>query len=495
MKTLYNDVLTHVLTLVSIVFLCLVLLVPGGAFGQVPGILSLEEAQRFRTERLEKEARASLESRMRPSQRFLFDYGGWYRLTYLNYDDLSNNLLRQRTRILRLHDLRLWAMLNLDNTHTFYVRERTSLYDWDHNDNYRRYDTDYNVELDQAFYSVRIDEALRRYLDVRLPLRLQFTGGQFFSQIGTGLVYSRVAQGVELNGQSRFVNFKTFWSKTPQGESNIDYSVPGFRTRGQDRYFYGVELTYPRFSHHEPYFFWMKQEDHSDPVPPHTTQKKFDYDSQYIGLGARGEIIKNLTYEIEGIRETGRSYGDNVTFGGSQSPNDISSWALTTKLTKIFDVLTRPRLSFQYAMGTGARNRQNPTNTIGGNAPDKTDRNFLYFGYTETGYMLSPRLSNLQMLRLGGSLKPLDFNKDLKDNLEIGLNYYIYKKDKTAAGISDFRADRPANSLGRELDAYVNWKALSDVFITFNWGRFYPSNAFGDKDIRNYLLMGLTYQF
>ena len=54
MKTLYNDVLTHVLTLVSIVFLCLVLLVPGGAFGQVPGVLSLEEAQRFRTERLEK---------------------------------------------------------------------------------------------------------------------------------------------------------------------------------------------------------------------------------------------------------------------------------------------------------------------------------------------------------------------------------------------------------------------------------------------------------
>ena len=473
----------------------LLLMAPGRAFGQAPGALSLEQVQQFRAERLEAEVRKALEYRMRPGQRFLFDYGGWYRFSYLAYDDLDNDLSHTIRRMLRLQDLRLWAMLNLDDSQLFYVRERTSLYDWSHDNNYRRHDTDTNVELDQAFYSVKIDRVLRQYLDVRLPLRLQFTGGKFFSTIGTGLVYSRIAIGTELSGSSRFVNFKAFWSRTPHGETNIDFSVPGFRTEGQRRYFSGLELIYPRFSHHAPYFFWMQQKDHSDQSTPHSTQRNFDYDSYYVGLGSRGEIIKNLTYEIEGIRETGRSYGDNVNFGGSQSPNSISAWAVTTKLTKIFGVLTRPRLSLQYAMGTGDKDRQNPTNTIRGNAPGSADRNFLYFGYMETGYMLAPRLSNLQMLRLGGALKPLDFNKDLKDNLEVGLNYYIYRKHEAEGGINDFRANRPISSLGKELDVYMNWKVLSDVFVNINYGKFLPSNAFGTRNVRDYLLVSLTFQF
>lgn len=466
---------------------------PEQARGQVT---ALEEIQRIRTERLEREARVSLEYLIKPSQRFLFDYGGWYRLNYLTFDDLNNTLTRKIMRTLRLHDLRLWATLNVDGANMFYVRERTSYADWNSKTNFRRDSNDLNVELDQAFYSCQIDRALQRYFEVRLPLRLQFTGGKFFSKIGSGLVYSRLGLGVELKGRSPFVNFTTFWSRTPHGETNIDFSVPGFRTEGQERYFYGAELSYPRFSHHEPYFFWIQQKDRSDVVGPPATQRHFDYDSQYIGLGSKGELIRNLLYSIEGIRETGRSYGDNVTFGGTQNPNDISAWAITATLTKIFaDVLTRPRLSLQYAVGTGDKDRQNPTNTIGGNAPHSADRNFLYFGYTETGYMLSPRLSNLQMLRLGGSLKPLDFNKDLKDNLEIGFNYYLYRKHEAKGGINDFRADRPLSSLGKEIDAYLNLKVASDVFFTFNYGRFYPSNAFGEKDVRNYFLTGLTFQF
>ncbi|HHT9152336.1 MAG TPA: alginate export family protein [Candidatus Hypogeohydataceae bacterium YC40] len=485
----------HIKTL-RLLFLGLMLLASERAFGQVPGVLSLQEIQQYRTERLERETRKALEYLGRPSQRFLFDYGGWYRFSYLSFDDLNNDLTAKLKRVMRIHDIRLWAALNLDNVQTFYVRQRTALNDWDHNDNFRTGDTDLDFELDQAFYSVQIDNALRRYFEVKLPLRLQFTGGQFFSEVGTGLVYSRRGIGVELKGWSRFVNFTTFWSRTPPRENNIDFSVPGFRTEGQDRHFTGVVLSYPGFSHHEPYFFWVQQKDHSEPVPPHPIQSKFDYDSYYFGLGLRGELfIKNLNYEIEGIREIGRSYGDQVRFGGPQSPNSISAWAVSTRLTKIFDVLTRPRLDLRYALATGDKDRLNPTNTVGGSAPGTTDRNFLHFGYIETGYMLSPRLSNLQMLRIGGSIKPLDFDLDLKDNLEVGVYYYLYKKDVAKGGISDFRANRPLNSLGQEFDAYINYKVLSDVFVNFNYGKFWPSGAFGEKTVREYFLASLTFQF
>lgn len=279
------------------------------------------------------------------------------------------------------------------------------------------------------------------------------------------------------------------------GETNVDFSIPGYHTEGQDRHFYGFEMSYPRLAHHEPYFFWMQQKDHSKAEPPHPTQHKFDYDSMYVGMGLKGEIIKNLTYGVEWIKEAGRSYGDNVTFGGPQSPNTIDAWAVTARLTKIFDVLTRPRLNLRYALGTGDRRRQNVTNTILGSAPGTTDRNFLYFGYIDTGYMLSPRLSNLEMYCVGGAIKPLDFNRDLKDNLEIGVNFYLYRKDRAKGGISDFRADRHLHSLGKEIDAYLNYKVLSDVFFNVNYGKFYPSDAFSDKDIRTYFLASFTLQF
>lgn len=474
-------------------------LFPLQALGEAPAI-TLEQIQEYRKQKQEREARRSLEARRELGQRLLYDYGGWYRLTYMFFDDLNNEGTHRKTRALKSHDLRLWGLLNIDETHSLYFRERLDHTDFNKGSEFRRSEDDLNVDIDQGYYTLHIDEALKRYFNGDLPLYLDLNAGKFFTEIGNGLSYSRVAIGVELTGYSRYVDFKAFWFQTPPGETNIDFTVPGFRTEGQTRDFTGVQITYPRFfQRHNPYFYYLDQRDRTDfldnTLP---TRQKFDYDSQYFGLGSRGKVIWNLNYEVEGVREVGRSYADVTPASRTnegQRPEDISAWSLDAKLENIFDVLTHPRLSFEYAFGSGDADRRLVTTTINGNAPRSQDHNFLYFGYIDTGYVVSPRLSNLQMLRLGLALSPLEFTKRYKKSLELGANYYNFHKHKRKGGISDFRANRNLGSLGEEIDVYANWKVVSDIFLNLNYGRFYPSNSYGDKSARDFFLVSVNFQF
>lgn len=466
-----------------------------------PGRRAEEEVQRYRMERVEKEVRTALEARRELGQRLLYDYGGWDRINYITYDDLANNLRERKTRTLRYNDFRMWVSLNVDGVHYMYARAKAEYTDYIHHSQYQgRREDDFNFDQDQVFYNLSINGALSRYFGVEfpVPLRLELQGGRFFSTLGNGLSYYRLAEGVELRGYSRYVNFKTFWFRTPRGETNIDYSAPSYRVEGQDRKFLGVELSHPGFHRQKPYFYFLKQSDDTDAKDPVLPIQKYNYDSYYMGLGAKGEIIRNLTYEVEGVKEWGKSYNQVDLLNPKQSRADIKAWAFNGQIRNIFKVLTRPNLSAQYAVGTGDRDRGagNVTTTIfSGNFPGTRDRNFLYFGYIDTGYNLAPRLSNLKMTRLGISLKPMDFTKRYKDSLELGLDYYSFHRHKRRAGISDFRADRPIGNVGKELDTYLNAKVTSDLFITINYGKFYPGNAYSDNTPRDYVLVSASLQF
>ncbi|MFQ5956833.1 MAG: hypothetical protein ACE5KK_03585 [Candidatus Brocadiales bacterium] len=459
----------------------------------------------MRLDKLEREAQKILEARRELSQRFFYDYGGWSSGTYITYDDLSNDGVSKKRRTLRLNDTRVWASLNVEDIHNVYVRARVAYNDWLRGDEYRRREDDLNVDLDQAFYTLDFRNALKTYFDTSMPFRLKLKGGRFRSYIGNGLAYSRLALGLQLEGRSRYVDFKAIWFRTPHGETNADYSVPGFRTEGQRRFFYGIEISYPGFNRHTPYFYFLNQKDRTTLEPhdpenlPDDLNQKYHYDSKYIGLGSSGYIIKNLNYEIEAVREIGRSYAE----GSSTVPasrEDISAWALNAELEKVVEVVTHPTFRVQYAFGTGDKDRDGVTNTVEsgdntGNKPNTKDRNFLYFGYLDTGTNLAPKLSNLHMFHLAAEVKPLEFTRNFKETVGLSFDYYFFRKHRKEGGIFDFRADRRLTNVGREAGVTVTWNILSDLSLFVNYSRFYPGHAFSEKNARDYVIASLNWQF
>jgi hypothetical protein len=97
------------------------------------------------------------------------------------------------------------------------------------------------------------------------------------------------------------------------------------------------------------------------------------------------------------------------------------------------------------------------------------------------------------MFRFGVSLTPSEFVK--KRNVYAGVDFFIFRRDKKEGAISDSRADRPQRSLGKEFDVNVTWQIFSDLSASVDYGRFYPSSAYSDKDARDFLMFTMLFQF
>lgn len=457
--------------------------------------IALEEAQKVRQQKLDMEVQRVVEARLTLAQRLLWDWGGSERFMFLTYDDIDNASVSDKRRTQKSNNFYLWGNLNLDDIHSFYVRFRGQHIDWNQGDEYRSTENQFKWNLeegfDQGIYTITIDKALKKYLKYEIPFQMELKAGRFRSSIGRQIAYAKNANGIELNGKSKWVDFKLFGFKNLIDEENIDYSTPGFRS--SRRFFYGAEVNYKRLKRHVPYLFALFQEDHSGESPEDLNQD-YEYNSRYYGIGSRGQIIENLYYEIEGIRQEGNSYPEAATAGIAPDNEQIEAWALDATLTYNYNIITHPTFSAEYAFGSGDPDRTDRvTNTIGGNAEGSTDRNFLNFGYIDTGLSLASRISNLRMVKLGCSLYPLEYLQNKNVNVEV--NYFLFRKDEKKGAISDTRADRPQRNLGKEFDVTVTWKIFSDLSASIDYGRFYPGNAYSDKDAKDFVMFTMMFQF
>jgi hypothetical protein len=398
----------------------------------------------------------------------------------------------------------LWGSLNLDNIHNFYVRFKGYHNDYNHGDEYRSTENQFkwNLEegLDEGSYAINIDKAVEKYFKYSMPLQLRLTAGRFSTSLGSQLAYTKKTNGVQLDGQSKWLGFKVFGARNLIDEENVDFSVPGFRS--SRRYFFGAEVSYKGFKKHVPYLFALIQEDDSGENIEDTTQD-YEYNSRYYGIGSRGQITNSLYYSIEGILEDGKSNpeagtatdgrGSSAT-GGPPDTEPIDAWALAASIHYSFNVITHPNLSAGYAFGTGDSDRSaKVVTTTPGNKEGTTDRNFLNFGYIDTGLSLAPRLSNLQMFKFGLSMTPSEFMK--KKNVKLGATFFLFRKDKKEAEISDNRAVLPKKDIGKEIDISVVWNVFSDLSVSVDYGRFYPGGAYYYKEARDNIGLTILYQF
>ncbi len=447
---------------------------------------SPEERKRELLERIESlrltEAPPRLYHRL-----FAFDWGGWLTETFTDPQNDVNASPKYAFR----EDIRLWLKGGvripkdlpkfLGKEHFIYFRAKNAT-QHEHKGNS---DND-GPHVDMLYLSSDFG---------RLKTRI----GRRFNSLGRGITYADIHDGADLEADLNFISLKAFYSKTLPHEHNIDASAPGFN-KHYNRHFFGTEVQYLKMSKHIPYFYYMRTIDRSDETPI-SNSADFDYDSYYLGAGSRGEFfIPNLRYFNEWIWERGKSRLSN-----SIDAARVKSWAVDTGLEYYFLFVTHPVAKIQFARGSGDADRISVTNTTNGNTAGR-DKNFLYFGhFTNGGYALNVRLSNINVYRIGMTLKPLEpiSPSRVKNTLWAGLremtlgtDYYIFRKSKPGGGISDRRGSRVLKEVGMEWDVFLTWRVTSDLNWSFQWANFKPGDAFyPDREHERFLSSSLTWAF
>lgn len=433
---------------------------------------------------IEEELRREFDAKRPLERRLDVDWGGWYTFYLFLYDDGVNS-----SRTYRRNDLRLWARLGLDEgAHEGYVRARLSYLDFNTGDSFDGNDDDWDgPNLERGYYQFDLKNAIWSYERRRVPYNLRLKIGRDFVELGTGYAISLPLDHVALTGEWEGFELMGLMGRTPTSLDDIDRTRPG--RDGSKRNFFGFETRYAGFEKHRPFFYGVWQDDKQGEDPRHLLQD-FTYDSYYLGIGATGELAKELRYSTEWVYEGGRSFGDRKFL----RQDHINAWAFDVQLEYLAPWKAKPRFLFEYMFASGDANRfGSPTDAIGGNTYGN-DSSFVGFGYRDTGLSFAPRLSNIHVWRLGFSFFPFEDIRALRE-MELGTDWFLYAKNRAPAAVSDPLADQGSAYLGWEMDYFANWRVTSDLAVTVRYGAFFPGDAFSDQTTRTFFLTGLTWSF
>ncbi|MBI4863173.1 MAG: hypothetical protein HY815_23340 [Candidatus Riflebacteria bacterium] len=153
--------------------------------------------------------------------------------------------------------------------------------------------------------------------------------------------------------------------------------------------------------------------------------------------------------------------------------------------------------TLEYAFGSGDARRGSVTNTFGGKQTITTDENFLYFGTYDGGLALSPRLSDLHVLRAGYQVRPFPKKGRRLPDLLLGTKVACYLKDSVDGIISDPAAAMASRDVGWGADTFLAYRPLSDVSIFVQGGQFWPGAAYpvGVRDRTDRVLASASLSF
>lgn len=453
-----------------------VLVTASAVSAQTPRANKFFRRQQF----LDETTRQRLDADIPARQSMLFEYGGYIIPQWQQYDDVRKQSNYRQT------DLRLWGQVVVDDVHRLYARVRLVHTNFGPGDSPFSWNQDLEgPNLDQGFYELQLTRALQKYCGLDLPADVRVTLGRQFVEFGNGLALSTVLDGGTVDVETGDWHFRGLLANTILSDANLDRSLPV--AGHMDRLFSGFQVDYLGLSAHQPFVYFLHQRDHTDEEPVPVAQE-FDYNSTYLGFGSSGEVVQNFRYLTEVVFEWGQ--GNN---GAAGRKNNIRAFAFDQTFEYFFDSPNDPVVSVEYALATGDDDRLIATDTVGGNTRGN-DNAFLGFGYLNTGYAFAPEFTNLQMLRIGGRMKPLPKVECFR-GLEVGVDFYSFWKQKKGGPVSDFRANVSTRDLGREVDLYANWRIFSDLSLMVRYARFWTSNAFTNDEKRDYMYAGLIYSF
>lgn len=430
-------------------------------------------------------------------QRMLLEYGGTLTFSFLALDDTD-----QETHILRQSSASVFAHLNFDGAHDFFVRIGSSYDDFNTGDAFDE-DGDDWVEptLDRAVYTFDLRQYMAAYHGTPPDFNVIFQGGRQLVHWANGLALSEELDGALVTITRDPFELELLAATTRSSVNDFETSRPSY-DNDTHRNFYGAKLTYNKLARHQPFIYgFMQKDDNEDEVLVVDTgiglaTTRFHYDSHYIGVGSQGALTDRLAYAVEAVYQGGEglsnSYDQTLT-PVTQTEEDISAWAFNARLDYVMPGPNRTRLSAELLLASGDEDRGHTSNTLNGNTSGTDDRAFNGFGLVDTGLAFSPNASNLIMTRVGASTFPLPNSRHFK-RLQIGGNFFTFHKMEREGGITETTSDD--SFLGVEPGVYAIWQATSDVLIQARYGVFFPGTAIQtDNDERHFFYTGVSYSF
>lgn len=420
--------------------------------------------------RREMDARPPLDEDMK--QPVLWDAGAFLHLQLDHLDDPPF----EDTRTDRYVDFRPWGMLRFERRVTAFVRAQADYTDFNTGQQFKSSDSNqFGVRVDQAW--VEGD-----WTDFGRGFTLKI--GKEFLSMGSGLLFNDVAYAIQATYDWERFAMRGWIARTRVSQDDIDQSRP--HKDVSHRAFLGIEADYLITGNHRIYGMVLVERDYNR---EQVATQEWDYNANYVGLGGRGTIVAGWGYSAEAVYEFGRTAST-----GSTQLDSISAFAFLLTTDYQFQGEMEPSLRLQYMFGSGDSDRTSVSDMAAGNTAGTDDTSFLSFGFVQTGVSLFPRVSNIHILRLGGSLRPLA-STELFEKLEVGLYGYLYRKAESRELISDSRAFLDDTDVGQEVDLFLRWRILSDLGFSLIYGCFFPGKAYVDDSPRNFFSAGLTYTF
>ncbi len=444
-------------------------------------LLALASAPAFAQDQqklLEDERRREMDQRPRPDedmrQTWLWDGGAWL---HFEFDQLNDPPFSD-TRTDRFVDLRLWGELRYERIYSLYCRIKTSYTDFNKGDQF-------SGTEDNIYQSPQIDEA---YVDADWTdssgRGWAARAGRGFISMGSGLLYNDLAYMAQGSYSEERWAVRAWVGHSIVHEQDIDQSLE--HANKSNRGFFGAEGEYLITGNHRAYGMVLVERDFNN---DNFSSVDWTYNANYVGLGALGTIWAGLGYSAEVVYEFGESAAAIST-----KMEPISAFSALLTLDYNFQGPMEPLLLVQYMYGSGDSDRRSVSDALAGNQAGTNDNGFLSFGFVQTGYSLFPRVSNIHIVRAGGTIRPLE-SVEWLHKLQVGVFGYYYRKAVSECPISDSRADLNSADVGEEVDVTLRWRLLSDVGFSVNYGCFFPGAAYTDTKARNFLSLGLTYSF
>ena len=339
-----------------------------GAWGQAPPPNILEQ------QRLIDDKLADARQRAAPLESLVdWQWGGWVEHYTFHFDDGV-----QSSRWLQRPGVALWTRFTLDGgAHEIFARTKLTYEYFRPGDEYDRQQDWIGPNLERGWYQVDVGRAFRLTTPAD-PLQMKIRLGRQEVMFGTGYVLDLPLDAVTFDSQLDKLRIRGLFGRTPGSTPNIDRSPPV--ASHSARWLYGVEASYTGLERHVPFVYALWNDDFTDERTP-TWFQNYTYDTQYYGIGSRGELAHNLRYWAEGVFETGRSWGD----GRWLVRDKVRAWGLDAGLEYLFEAPLRPRASFEYMYASGDGDRVGSTNSAAGGNLRGQDSAFNALGVGDTG--------------------------------------------------------------------------------------------------------------
>lgn len=464
----------------------------GVAHGQADPTRQLERAIRS----ADQSWRLMVDPNLGITERSQIDVGGSFSFFFLNLNDANGN----HRRLLQ-PEFQLYGRASVDGVHNFFVRSRFQYRDFSPGDSFDdRGDRWTTPFLDRYVYEYDHASSVRAYQGKTTDWNFNLKVGRQFVDWGEGVVLSEALYSVRPTLTLGRWNIEGLAGVTPADKSITDFDSTraGFDDDTKRGYFGGL-VSY-RFENATKLFgyFLHSQDfnDESDPrdafAPLNLGEVEFEYNANYVGIGAEGAIGRNFAYLGEVVYQFGSNQSDPLQ--GEQQSEEISAWAARVQGTYLLLDTNQTRLQAELLIASGDDDRLTTTSgTIGGNRPGTKDNAFNSLGFVNTGLAFSPSLSNLITFRLGGTTFPLNSYREF-EQLQIGVDFLVHNKYESDAPIEEATSDD--SYLGSEIDFSLNYRITSDLAAIFRYGAFFPGDAIvGETEVRHFVFTGFTLSF